>query len=294
MAQDQLDEFSYRYPHSVFGNVPGAHTGSSMGSGDRFAGFADLFDYPDPRRLDIRASLRSNMVNGNVAGNERWQVRRYQQRSSINLWLLADMTRSMEVANPQHAHLAKLAQLIAYSAVTLGDRFAMLGFDNDWRQDVSVMPTRQRSMPIIAADMIRNAAPAKQPGAQGLLHASDLVTGSHGLVFLASDFCYDISLVEQMLRKLGHLTIVPIVWQHNEVDHLPSHAGWTEMRDAETGQNRSVWMRKSIRNNLQQARRQHFEQLSECFLSKRIQPIFVNGEVTGEMLSRYFLTIKKS
>jgi hypothetical protein len=66
------------------------------------------------------------------------------------------------------------------------------------------------------------------------------------------------------------------------------------MRDAETGQNRSVWMRKSIRNNLQQARRQHFEQLSECFLSKRIQPIFVNGEVTGEMLSRYFLTIKKS
>lgn len=294
MAQHQLDEFSYRYPHSVFGNVPGAHSGSSIGSGDRFAGFADLFDYPDPRRLDIRASLRTNMVNGSVAETERWQVRRYQQRSAITLWLLADMSQSMAVANPQHRHLAKLAQLIAYSAITLGDRFAMLGFDADWRQDVSVMPTRQRSMPMFAADLVKNAAPAQQPGAGGLLHASDLVTGSHGLVFLASDFCYDISLVEEIIRKLGHLTIVPIIWEHNDVDHLPSHAGWTEMRDAETGENRSVWMRRSIKKSLQQARKQHFEALTDCFLSNQIRPLFVKGDVKGEMLSNYFLAMKRS
>ncbi len=294
MAQQQFDEFNYRYPHSVFGNVPGAHTGSSLGSGDRFAGFADLFDHPDPRRLDIRASLRNNMVNGNTQGNERWQVRRYQQRSAITLWLLGDMSQSMGVANPQHGHLAKLAELISYSAIGIGDRFAMLGFDADWRQDVSVMPTRQRSMPVIAADMIRQAAPAEKPGAEGLLHAANLVTGTHGLVFLASDFCYDISLVEQTLRKLGHLTIVPIVWEHNEIDHLPSHAGWTEMRDAETGENRSVWMRKSIKKDLQNARKEHFEQLNDCFMRNRISPLFVNGDVKGEELSRYFLKMKKS
>jgi len=294
MANEQFDEFNYRYPHSVFGNVPGAHSGSSIGSGDRFAGFADLFDYPDPRRLDIRASLRTNMVNGSVAENERWQVRRYQQRSAITLWLLADMSQSMAVANPNHRHLAKLAQLIAYSAISMGDRFAMLGFDADWRQDVTIMPTRQRSMPHYAADLVRQAAAASKPGANGLSHATDLVSGSHGLVFWASDFCYDISLVEQTIRKLGHLTIVPIVWEHNEVDHLPSHAGWTEMRDAETGENRSVWMRRSIKKTLQNARETHFEQLNDCFLSNRIRPLFVKGDVSGEQLSKYFLAMKKS
>lgn len=294
MANEQFDEFNYRYPHNVFGNVPGAHSGSSIGSGDRFAGFADLFDYPDPRRLDIRASLRTNMINGSVVENERWQVRRYQQRSAITLWLLADMSQSMAVSNPQHRHLAKLAQLVAYSAVTVGDRFAMLGFDSDWRQDVSIMPTRQRSMPVFAADLVRNATPAKQAGAQGLLHTTDLVSGSHGLVFLASDFCYDIDLVQEVIRKLGHLTIVPIIWQHNDVDHLPSHAGWTEMRDAETGENRSVWMRGSVKKSLQDARKQHFDALTDCFMSNRIRPLFANGDVTGEQLSRYFLAMKKS
>lgn len=294
MANEQFDEFNYRYPHSVFGNVPGAHTGSSMGSGDRFAGFADLFDYPDPRRLDIRASLRTNMVNGAVVENERWQVRRYQQRSAITLWLLADMSQSMAVANQQHRHLANLAQLVAYSAIRYGDRFAMLGFDSDWRQDVSIMPTRQRSMPVFASELVSKATPAQQPGAEGLSHATDLVSGSHGLVFLASDFCYDISLVEETIRKLGHLTIVPIVWEHNEIDHLPSHAGWTEMRDAETGENRSVWMRRSIKKSLENARKNHFEELNDCFLSNRIRPLFVNGDVTGEQLSKYFLAMKKS
>ena len=63
MSEVTHDEFNYRYPHNVSGYVPGAHSGSSLGTGDRFAGFADLFDYPDPRRLDIRASLKNNMVD---------------------------------------------------------------------------------------------------------------------------------------------------------------------------------------------------------------------------------------
>jgi hypothetical protein len=59
----QPQEFSYRFPDKVFGHVPGAHSGTALGSGDRFAGFADLFDYPDPRRLDIRASIRSQAAD---------------------------------------------------------------------------------------------------------------------------------------------------------------------------------------------------------------------------------------
>ena len=157
MSTQTRDEFHYRYPHNAFGHVPGAHSGTSLGTGDRFAGFADLFDYPDPRRLDIRASLRSTLSGT----DNRWFVRRYQQRSSITLWMLADVSRSMAISNVNHEHLANLAHLIAHSAIGLGDRFALAGFDSDWRQDVSIMPTRQRSMPLLAADMIRDAKPAE-------------------------------------------------------------------------------------------------------------------------------------
>lgn len=290
MSNNIPDEFSYRFPNNVFGHIPGAHTGSSLGAGDRFAGFADLFDYPDPRRLDIRASLRSNMAN---AGN-RWLVRRYQQRSSITLWLLADMSKSMSISSVNHGYLANLAQMIAHSAISLGDRFAMAGFDSDWRQDISIMPTTQRSMPTLAADMIRNAESALNPGVEGLIDAANVITSSHAIVFLASDFCVDISLVERALRQLSHFTVIPIVWQHHDVDYFPSHAGWTEMRDSETGQHRSVWMRPSMKKNWQQSMTNHFEQLSACFMHHRVKPLFVDGEVTGEQLTRYFAGLKRA
>lgn len=288
------DEFNYRFPNNVFGHIPGAHTGSSLGAGDRFAGFADLFDYPDPRRLDIRASLRNNLSSGTVTDRNRWLVRRYQQRSSITLWLLADMSKSMSISRVNHSQLANLAQMIGHSAISLGDRFAMAGFDSTWRQDISIMPTTQRSMPLLAADMIRNADAATNPGVDGLIDAANVITSSHAMVFLASDFCVDISLVEKTLRQLSHYTVVPIVWQHHDVDHFPSHAGWTEMRDSETGQNRSVWMRPSMKKSWQQAMNNHFEQLAACFMHHRVKPLFVDGDVTGEQLTHYFSGLKRA
>lgn len=294
MKQFQPDEFNYRFPDKVYGHVPGAHPGTSLGTGDRFAGFADLFDYPDPRRLDIRASLRSHIADTSLGSDNRWLVRRYQQRSSITLWLLADMSHSMSVSSVNHQRIAKLAHMIAHSAIGFGDRFAMAGFDSVWRQDVSVMPSRQRSMPMMAAEQIMAAAPAQAPGAEGLFHAADIITSSHALVFLASDFCFDISLLERTLRKLSHYTVVPLVWKHDDVDHFPSAAGWTEVRDSETGAHHSIWMRPGMKKRWQQAMAEHFDKLSECFMRHRVRPMFVEGDVTAEQLTQYFFNMRKS
>lgn len=288
------DEFSYRFPNNVFGYIPGAHTGSSLGAGDRFAGYANLFDYPDPRRIDIRASLRSSIANGTATEGNSWLVRRFQQRSSVTLWLLADMSKSMSISSVNHGQLANLAQMIAHSAISLGDRFAMAGFDADWRQDISIMPTTRRSIPTLAADMIRNADPALKPGVEGLVAAANVIASSHALVFLASDFCVDIALVARVLRQLSKFTVIPIVWQHHDVDYFPSHAGWTQMRDSETSQHRSVWMRPSMKTKWRQSMITHFEQLSACFLHNRVSPLFADGEVTGQQLTRYFAGLKRA
>lgn len=287
-------EFSYRFPSKVFGHTPGSHSGSALGSGDRFAGFADLFDFPDPRRLDIRASLRAQIAELTPEDHQRWLVRRYQQRSSITLWMLSDMSHSMSVASVDHLRLAKLAHMIAHSAISLGDRFAMAGFDAIWRQDLTVMPTRQRSIPAIAAQQIMDAALSKKPGMEGLIHAADIITSQRAIVFLVSDFCCDISIIERTLRKLSHFTVVPIVWRHDDVDHFPSHAGWTETRDAETGKRHSVWMRPSIKKRWQQQMDAHFEQVTACFMRYRFRPLFVEGDVTPRQLTEYFYAMKKS
>lgn len=285
MSRYTHDEFHYRYPHNVYGHTPGAHKGTSLGTGDRFAGFADLFDYPDPRRLDLRASLRNNLSDG---GNS-WLVRRYQQRAPITLWMLADLSRSMAISNVNHEHLANLTHLIAHSAIGLGDRFALAGFDCQLRRDVSLMPTSQRSMPLIAADKVRDAAPATAAGIDGLIHASNMITSSHAIVFLASDFCCDLAVVEKALRQLSRYIVIPIVWKHDDVNHLPSQAGWTEMRDAETGERRSVWMRSSIKKRWEKTMDEHFKQLTACFMRHRVKPLFTEGDVTGEQLTHYFL-----
>jgi len=265
--KNRQDEFSYRYPHKVYGSLPGVHHGKSLGTGDSFAGFSDLFDYPDPRRLDLRATIRDNMATG----KDNYLVKRYQQRSPITLWMMADLSHSMAISNVNHDQLANLTQLIAHSAIGLGDRFGLAGFDSGLRHDVYMMPTRQRSMPMIAADMIRDATPAPDAGVDGLIHAANMITSKHAIVFLASDFCCDIDVVDKALRQLSRYTIVPIVWKHDDVNHLPSHAGWTEMCDSETGERRSIWM------------------LTNCFMRHRVRPIFTDSDVTGEQLTDYFL-----
>jgi hypothetical protein len=281
----QQDEFSYRYPHKVYGSLPGVHHGKSLGTGDSFAGFSDLFDYPDPRRLDLRATIRDNLATG----NDNYLVKRYQQRSPITLWMMADLSRSMALSSNKHEQLANLTQLIAHSAISLGDRFALSGFDSGVRHDVQMMPTRQRSMPDIAADLIRQAEPAAHAGVNGLIDAANLITSKHAIVFLASDFCCDIETIDKTLRQLSRFSVVPVVWQHDDVNHLPSHAGWTEMADSETGERRSVWMRPKIKKRFQQTMDEHFKQLTNCFMRHRVRPLFTDGNVTGEQLTNYFL-----
>jgi hypothetical protein len=289
----QPQEFTYRFPDKVFGHVPGAHSGTALGSGDRFAGFADLFDYPDPRRLDIRASLRQQ-AGDLMQGQQRWLVKRYQQRASITLWLLADISHSMSVSSVNHARLAKLAHMIAHSAIGMGDRFAMASFDHIWRQDVTIMPTTQRSMPAFAAEKLMQASDPQAPGAEGLFHTADLINNKRALVFLASDFCFDINILERSLRKLSQYVVVPIVWRHDDVDHFPSNAGWTEMRDAETGQRHSVWMRRGMKQRWQQQMDDHFAALEACFMRYRIRPLYVNGDVAPQQLTEYFYAMKRS
>ncbi len=65
----------------------GAHRGTLAGSGGLFRDFVSLLDYPDPRRIDLRVSVRDPF--------EAIHVRRFEQNSAISVYVLVDVSASM-------------------------------------------------------------------------------------------------------------------------------------------------------------------------------------------------------
>ncbi|MGC2040842.1 MAG: MxaS protein, partial [Paraburkholderia caledonica] len=76
----EIAEFHYRLPMRSSGFRPGSHRGSSFGAGQEFAMHGRLFDYPDPRRIDLRASVR--------AARSEWLVRVHLQRAAVPVQVL--------------------------------------------------------------------------------------------------------------------------------------------------------------------------------------------------------------
>ena len=77
-----LDSFSYHINWKSRGHHPGQHKSGQRGMGMEFAGHSNLLDYPDPRRIDIRQTIRDPL--------EQVHVRIFNQRSAtpVMIWLI--------------------------------------------------------------------------------------------------------------------------------------------------------------------------------------------------------------
>ena len=128
-------EFHYRLPQRFGGQRPGAHAGSSLGAGQQFAAHRRLLDHPDPRRIDLRASLRD------VRGD--WLVRIARQRVAVPVHALVDVSASMHfgAARSKLARAADFVDALGHSAFRAGDPVGLMGFDSGPREDL-YLPAR--------------------------------------------------------------------------------------------------------------------------------------------------------
>ena len=87
MIAETQREFVYRIRWRPQSMRPGAHTSQRSGMGQLFSGYASLLDHPDPRRLDLNASVRDpyGMLYTRV----------FRQRAAIPVMLLVDRSASM-------------------------------------------------------------------------------------------------------------------------------------------------------------------------------------------------------
>ena len=275
-------EFHYRLPHRSGGWRPGSHPGSSLGGGQEFVSHVSIFHRPDPRRLDLRASLRE------VRGD--WLVRVHRQRVSVPVYVVADVSASMSFGFPKSKLqvVADFATALGHSTFRVGDALGMLAFDAHERPDLFVPALLSRGVGEVMSSILASCQ-GTAGGSAGLEETALHLAGRHGLIFIASDFHWPLDRLGDVLDLLAHSFIVPlVVWDPAEMQP-PKHDGLMPLRDVETGRRSTVWLRPGMRARWHEAVERRRSELNGLFTARGIRPFYISGEFDGEALSNYFL-----
>jgi hypothetical protein len=279
---DAPQEFHYRLPYRVGGWRPGAHPGTRLGAGQEFVSHMSLYARPDPRRLDLRASLRD-------LSND-WLVRVHRQRASVQVHAIVDVSASMAFGarKTKLQVAADFVEALGQSAGRVGDAVGMVAFDATDRADLFVPAVVSRGIGALMASMLRQAETAAR-GFEGLETAAQRIAGRRGLVFLVSDFHWPLERLNPFLDFLAHALVVPIiVWDPAEIEP-PALDALAPLSDAESGARRTLWLRPKLRSQWRAAVARRRAELDGLFAARAIRPFYVVGAFDAEAMSQYFL-----
>ncbi len=257
---------------------PGSHRSRQSGPGHEFQGYVPLHRASHPRHLDLRASLRDP--------TGQFHVRQYRDTRAINVYLLADVSASMQHARKLDS-VAACARSLAYSALRNGDRFSLLAADTTHRTELDPLATCPEAGLDTWCQAARKTRPTGQ-GACGLSRLAAHLEQSRALVFVLSDFHWPMSELTALQQGLaGHDVVPVVVWESSEYE------GWPDYRlvcwqDPETGLRRRYWMRPGLRARLAAAYAERREALTRCFSKMGRPPLFMLDGFDADALTRYF------
>ncbi len=249
-----------------------------------FRGYTPFLDQPDPRRVDLRASLG--------AIPRQLMVRTYYERGAVPVYALVDVSSSMrfEGGARKHELAAEIAASIAWSATRNGDAFGLVACDDNVRMELFEPPSTRRSVAIdirrrllaVRADMVASASALPQ--------ACERLRRSRSLVFLISDFYFEASLMRDVMESLSMHDVVPIVlWDRAEYIDLPRW-GWARVRDMEGGGDRSLFLRPALARRIRDAYAERQDWLaSQCREYGVRPPFYVHDVFHGDLLTRHML-----
>jgi len=279
--QKEIKEFSYHISWRSRGRHSGSHSSTQRGMGMEFRGHTTLLSYPDPRRIDIRQTIRDPL--------EQVYVRIFNQKSATPVFAIADLSGSMNFGGKQSKVVltSKIASAIAMSATHNSDPFGFIGFDDVVREDWLCTQSFRAHQALELTAALKNFEP-EQVGSAGLNDVNRFLPRERSLIFLISDFHMPINELEDSLSLMMQHHVVPIVlWDSSEYKNLPEF-GITSVTDCETGEKRTLFLRKDMRANIVasfEARRAEIEAL---FMKFDMAPFFVEGDFDADALTEYF------
>jgi len=296
-SRQDAAEFIYRVSWPARGMRPGAHTSRHAGMGQLFSRYASLVDYPDPRRLDLRASVRDpfGMLYTRV----------YRQRTAISVIVVADLSSSMRFGDKRQ-FVADLVAAGARSALSSGDAFGFIGIGQGQSEGHSQGHSHRRGQGPGPADSLYLPPSFRQGAAEWLLRrlAEPLPVGRtlsdeaamagrlparRSLLFLVSDFHWPAPRLEQMLGLLSRHDVVPVVlWDPHEYDALPRR-GLVSLADPETGRRRTLFMRPKLAERWRAAYAERRTLLTRRFHRNGRPPLFAGVRFAATTFTDYFL-----
>ena len=279
--QDYIKEFSYHIAWRSHARRPGSHKSNQRGMGMEFRGHTTLLSYPDPRRIDIRQTIRDPL--------EQVYVRIFNQKSVTPVFVLCDMSGSMQYGSKQRklSVAADITQSVAQSAVHHGDPVGFIGFDDEIREDWLCTLSARPHAAIEMAEGLRKYEPPAV-GSAALADTVRLLPRERSLIFLVSDFHMPMHDLEEALILMLRHHIVPVVlWDSAEYSDLPEF-GIASLTDPETGAKRTLLLRKEYRARILQSFADRRKKIQDLFLRFDMQPFFVENSFNADDLTDYF------
>lgn len=274
-------EFHYQVPWRTGSVYPGAHPGRQSGAGLLFRWHVPLIQHPDPRRIDLRASLLDPFQQA--------QVRVQEQRGTITVFVIVDLSASMGYQG-RHAKMQTVADFLtalAASASRLGDPVGLAAIAESQRPALYLAPSRHHSVLRDLAKRLSRLRPAGA-NARGLAQVGRFLPATRCLVFLLSDFHYPLGFLKQALAGLAVHDVVPVVlW--DEEEQSPAQNGLATLKDLESGRERLLWLRPQLRARLLASFQQRRRKLVAVLRRSGREPLFLQQGFNAEAVSRYFL-----
>ena len=286
-AVRRVPELHYRIGAAVLGHFPARHRSTRGDSGFEYRGQVGLLDAPDPRRLDLHASLRDPFGD--------WKVRVYSQRKAVPVVMVADLSASMGFVGARRRLdvVADFVDSLSVSAWRSGDSFGFVGCDASVRNDLLLLPTRLRGAGARLAQTLRSlrlggGVAAAGASSRGLSSAHRQLGRQRALVFLVSDFHLPLAEVAGVLASMAHHDLVPVVvWDAIELT-LSARFGLAHIVDPETGRQRLVGWRAALRERWHEALQQRRDALLHLFRAHRLKPLFIEAGFDADAVTRHF------
>jgi uncharacterized protein (DUF58 family) len=268
---------AYALRWRVAGVIPGAHAGSDNGQSGRFRQVVPFDRSPDPRRIDLRSTVRDPF--GGL------HVRQFEQRASARVEMLVDLSASMAFGlRETHFSLAvEVVAAVARAAFELQDAFGL----SVCAESVEFYRTPRRGDPTGLAETIASMRPHGN-SSRGLLDAAERMVGRRRLVFLISDFAFPLEDLAVLLDALSAHDVVPVHIVEDIESALPSW-GLAELADLESGQRRLVILRPALRARWRRRVADHKAQIARlCVLHGR-RPFLLENAFNALSFADYLL-----
>lgn len=273
--------FEYVVPWKSASIQLGSHRGTQRGLGFEYRGNVNLVDYPDARRMDIRQTIRDPF--------EQVQVRQFNQESTTPIYVLSDLSSSMQFKGKTRKldKAIEIATAVANAAYQAGDLFSFIGYNDEVIEDYTLPLSRDLHQSKAVIEYLKSYQ-TMRVGTKGLSEAPNYLSQDRSLIFWISDFHMPLSLIEKAMAAMSAHKVVPVIlWDDQEYKSLPK-LGFSTMIDPETGLNRTIFFRKELKEKFVTQFEQRKKALETLFLKYENPALFVDGDYDAEVFTHYF------